>query len=322
MHLLLALVEYVTLAQGVIVRTGDKPTIYMMSETHGVDALDARSGKPVWHSEAAQVPILFRAGKLLGLATVSGRGTLPVIVDASSGKRQAEVSSPFHEFVVGEGMGSYGQALGSSTGDHDYVRWSFRSWHVGGVALPADKMPPGSSTKQDYVVDWKARTLSTTNDPIEAGIVAKKYTTTEVEFAPFDAGGVSASIATDSGRDVLHRTRGAQKLPDVELVPKHSIYFHVIVAADGRHVAVAEQVQGKIFYRVTVWDAKSGDKIGAYERENIPAAFVVFGSRLLYYWPNTVNAIDLVSGSLVYSRPTRDLRYHGSYPPSAASPRR
>ena len=321
MHLVLALVEYVTLTQGVIARTGERPTIYMMSQTHGIDAVDARTGKLLWHSEAAQVPILVRGARLLAFTADNLRGSLPVVVDATNGKKQGELAPAFQGFSIGEGMGTHGEALGRSTGDRDYVRWAQRSWHAGGAAFPADRMPPGSNQRTDYLVDWNARMLTPTHDPIDAAITARKYTTTELDFGPFDAGGVLASITTDAGRDVLHRTRGSDKLPDIELVAKHSIYFHVIVAADGRHVAVAEQLQGRIFYRTTVWDIARGDKVGGFERENIPVAFVVLGNRLLYYWPDAVHTIDLASGQAVYSRPTRDLRYHGTYPPSAAPPR-
>jgi len=121
-------------------------------------------------------------------------------------------------------------------------------------------------------------------------------------------------------RIVLHRWRGHEALPDVVLCKPPRTDEGVLVSADRLNVLAGCQNRDttpRNHYDVVVYSTITGQPVGHVVSEALPATWIVWNQRLVYFVPERAGIGDLSSAKPLYEWTLRSTRYLGPYPPSA-----
>jgi hypothetical protein len=122
---------------------------------------------------------------------------------------------------------------------------------------------------------------------------------------------------------LLHRWRGGNALPDVVVRGSAQNNDAISVSVDRRHVLGIVQdpaATPRFHYNIAVFSTITGRFVGRLVSELYPVVFVVWGHRLIYFFPDRVAIGDLASSQPLYQWALRDIHYHGSYPPAVRRP--
>ena len=327
--------ESYAIAQCAVVQVGDSPRLYLARPDSGLEALDLRSGRLLWRTKQASVPIMVRADRLLALMPVPpGKdGWRLAVLNARSGK----VLTTLPAWGQGSGVGVVGGALGSMTtmwsvsrAGWDYVVWRAVTTPFSPVLTPNPR--PGVTRTGAARVDLERGTLVPVNEEFPIGDLAV-HTDRQAGYSlgPFEIDGltVRAAVVRDnpqSMRIVLRRTRGTTVLPDVELchVPWNSA--GVSVSADRRDVVGACQQRyqsrtSRYEYHLVVHSTATGARLGHVMSDAFPGTWLLWKDKLVFYVPERVVVEDLSLGKKQFERSLRTLRYLGPYPPRGAPAR-
>lgn len=330
----------VTAAPGMI-WDPDRPAVVMLAEPKvrrrgrvqvdelGLESIDPASGNVRWRTTAASVPLLTWRGMILALVesrTVSGMPL--VLLDGRTGKLVRTLP------VVPEGRaagGRIGEAMSASfdlsatrSGDTAFLTWKNASWYVGGVPAPRDYHASGGTVAVDLATGG---TLGVTGRvPFPEGSDNPYLLPTPggipYGIAPFDVDGVRCAIVftgTWNGANaLLRRTRDRDQLPDTILGPTKALYVNVWPAIDRRHLVRIEQLEDPAkpnLYRWTFFESATGNRIADLEFRGLMPRLLVHGTSFIAFMEGGIAAYDLTTGALRWGRASRNLRYHGSYPP-------
>jgi hypothetical protein len=327
--------ESYPLSQGAVVQLGDAPRLYLARPDLGLEALDLRTGRLLWRTKQAAIPIMVREDRLLALMPVPpGKdGWRLAVLSSSSGR----ILSTLPVWGQGSGVGIVGGGLGSMTtmwsvskGGWDYVVWRAVMTPFSPVLTPN---PRPSYTKTGAArVDLARGTLVPVNEEFpNADLPVQTDRQAGYSLGPFEIEGltVRAAVLRDDPqtmRIVLRRTRGTTVLPDVELchVPWNSA--GVSVSADRRNVVGAcqqhyESQTAHYLYDLVVHSTVTGERVGHVVSDAFPGTWLLWKDKLVFFVPERVVVEDLSRGKKLFERPLRTLRYLGPYPPRAASPR-
>ena len=297
----------VELVTGVLV---DPPAqrVYTMRPGGGIQALQLRSGQPLWSSEAADVPLQILDGSLLAWrerrAGVDGDAASIVTLEAvTSGDLVASAPLPLPSDVRAtvDRRADERFTLTLETDDGiPLLRWFF-------VRTLASAMPPSAAP---------TKTRAEAAGALHVDIVGQELSVLPLENSAAQTKRAVTRAPPPSGKDIGRR-----------------------VSCDGRHLTitrVAEPPDPVQPYRWSVYTVADNKRIGKIAALRTIAAFLVVDGLLVHEvppygqasakgWiehPRSLAGIELAGGDVVWTHPIRDPEYRGPQPAQAdAAPR-
>jgi hypothetical protein len=322
-----AVPESQTLSVGVIVQLTTPPVLFVMNPTSGVDAVDLRSGRLLWHSTHAAAPLLARGNALLALAPpLPGKtGGRLFVLDTHTGDVVAQLPDleiQDWSVVLEQGLRTSLEIYGCVRRGRDFLVWKGETRDVSPVLHPARR--EGQVARGAVEVDLDRATLAPTTDVFPDRFLAMKSDGRGGSlWEAFETGGIRVTLAKlirhNSFIILLRRARGRELLPDVILAGPATAFSNPEVSVDRRHVLVA-YYKGKGGYDVTTFDAATGKRLRHLVTDSWPAPFLIWDDLLVSYTPSVVKVADLASGKALFEHAVRDLAYRGPYPPGASRP--
>ncbi len=294
------------LHDGVVADAG-RGVAYVISPKGGIDALDLTTGNVRWTSKAAVKPLALIDGVLLAQAATVEAGELPVVAFDGQGavKQQLRIQLPSGVLAqAADGPTRRFRAEAFAAADGAVVV----TWAASDSRPLQGILPPEQDAIQASAAGDAPQPLSgAARLDLAAGRVA------EVPSAKAQSLQVAArAAAAGKGLDLRRQ----------------------LASLDGRHVLSTERMPAgsesgaQRRYRWTITDA-AGAPVGSVEAPVGRAPFVVAGSKLIYVAPRSaradgnriveeplrLQAVDLGSGSAVWSAAVVDTTFRGPFPP-------
>lgn len=333
------------LRHGVIVDPG-RDAIYLGTPGGSVEAIELSTGRSLWSSNEAALPLTLQGRHLLAQGEEPQPGQrLPIaLLDVESGGRKvAGETMSLPEGVrahVNDRLGRTFRASARHDGEGFIVSWSYRETLVSGVARELGEAPPerslsGSARVVGGGVAANGGSSSATERCAEQAATAKIRESGS--FPPESASCAGNVVAvTEGGRGgalVLRRwdALSLAALPDRVLSERALL---ALASADERHILVSERVgsgePGDPEYRWSIVSTETGDPIGQVRRDVSAAPFFLRNDAVIFEsqphgfrrgdaWidePLEIVAVRLPNGAPVWERAIRDLEYRGTMPPA------
>jgi hypothetical protein len=296
----------------------DRPAVYMMNARRGIDAVHPRTGRPLWKTSEAAVPLIAHQGRLLALREPTGAKSPHlelVILDAAKGRLRTALAPialpPWVSPTVGRGRGFSFSVAARLTNVGAVVSWRARSWYWGGRApSPEEERAARREVAGEVTVDLGAATVR------EGGPAPPA----PAPGGPFEVNGITVEIVAAGPDLVMKRTRAGVALPDVVVGQAVPLRVHPIPSADRRHLLVIKQLdqdaRGKFRYRWSLYTTETGRRLAEHVTTGLFGPFVVWRGRMLLVLGGAqLRASDPRSGRVAFSRKGRALDYGGGPPP-------
>lgn len=317
--------ESQTLSIGVIVQRTTPPVLYVMNDTTGIDAVDLRTGRLLWHSNHAAAPLLARGNELLALGPpLPGKtGGRLFVLETRTGDVRAQLPDlevNGWRVVLEQDLRTSLQLYGCVRGHRDFLVWKAETRDVSPIVHP----PRGGQVVRGAVeVDLAKGTLVPTIDVFPDRFLAMKSDGRGGSvWEAFETGGVRVTVAKPIRHNayiiLLRRARGRETLSDVILAKPPTEFWNPEVSVDRHHVLVAYYKPER--YDVTAFNAATGKRFGHLVVDSWPAPFLIWDHLLVWYTPSVIRVADFTSGRTLFAHAVRDLAYRGPYPPGAARP--
>ena len=301
---------------------------YTARPNQTIEAFDLTTGRTIWTSTEAALPIGLAGTFLIG--QIDGpAGHLEIrVLDAATGRKlsSATIPLPFGATAsVGDGLGA--QFRATAQRDDSFVRVSWTSsWTFVSGAFSDDPVPPvifvGSA-----LIDPATGNVYRVDSGPASNLPSQP-------FEPLEAGGVSASLA--GGHDgplTLKRTDIATgvPLPDILLSAR-------ALEAFGSVELVVETVKQATFsdpgYRWLIFKTDTGERVTDLRSDLAYVPFFVFGGSLIVEWPPyghlvsgvwvnvplQIYGLQLATADVKWNLEIRDTNYNGPYPPVSFGP--
>jgi hypothetical protein len=330
----------VELRRGVVVDEA-AGTAYFAAANGTVEAVDVSSGRSLWSSADAALPIALVGRYLVAQAeNVEPASRLRVVVfDVQAGNRkvvEAAIALPdeVYPLVADDLMRSF-RATAERDADGLLVSWTYRESRVEGMAPPRGERVPERVVSGAAHVDLATgRTIAVPIRRIAADAMAEQVAQVNgLTRAPWRSGTLLA--ATEGGRGgplTLKRwdARTGAALPERELSKKGLV---ALASADRDHVLAAERVGAggpqDPEYRWSIFSVDSGDFVGELRRDISASPFVVWNGTLVFETPRIgyrtgetwvdeplkIRGLRLSNGVPLWDHEIRDLSYQGTTPP-------
>jgi len=171
-------------------------------------------------------------------------------------------------------------------------------------------------------VEW-ARMGEAPPEPELPETVVRLVRSGELRPPVWRRGAVVAAIhkrGDKEGRVILSRwdRETGQALPDIVLLAA-GLGLH-LPSADGRFFLATKLAEpagpARARFIWIIFSLETGERVAEFRNDLPEAPFFVWRSTLVHVVPPGVRAIDLKTGAEVWSRPIRETRYRGPYPPS------
>ncbi|MEM9531571.1 MAG: hypothetical protein AAGA23_11685 [Pseudomonadota bacterium] len=277
-----------------ILAAPDSGMVLTMHPGGGIDALSITDGQVLWHSTAADKPLLARQGQLLGQVDAVADGMLELaILEITDGRVSEKSSLPLPAGVraaVDDGLGTRFNLGLRGEGQKLTLGWDHSKRVVQGM-MSANRPDP-KRTSGGLSVDLASAQF----EAVDAAAVPKRAGRSPIE-----------------GR-FLKEQEGRQ-----------------FISSDGQHVLVSEHdaAPGPPRYRWLVY-SRDGALVGSTRSRVSFSPFVVVDGMLLYTTnpvsyrteegtiaalPRLLRGIDLATGLEVWTAEIRDTAYRGPYPP-------
>ncbi len=310
---------------GVIVDSG-RGDVYVMHPGGGIDAVDLASGERIWRTKRAAKP-LARHGDLLA-AQVEPRGEEARLRIALLDNRAIRSEPQIVEVPLPDGVwpgiddrleSSFDVSARAADGSF-VLRWRY-------VFRRATGPPPGPGEEAREAAGRVRIDVATgrvtTLDPAKAE-EERPERVWRVDGVLVE---LERTMRAGSQRVVLKRRDAATgaPLPDVTLF-EEGLGFRS-VSADRRHLLASRREPGG--WEWVVFSLETGARVAALPHDMAGARFFVAGSGLVHETevllrreggrvvaePGRLRAVDLGTGSEVWSHAIRDTRYRGPQPP-------
>ncbi len=319
------------LSPGVIVDP-ERREAYLMSPQGGIDAVDLGEGTPVWHSGEADKPLTVADTLLIGQAEAPGPDNALRIVTLDTSRGGEQVSEavvhlpPGVQPMIAPSLNRSFTASARAEPEGAVVSWEFVDQPARGVAegpmevLPGEA-PPAASAATPPVTGLgaiPAGAMDTAEPGGEATVVRgaarvdpRSGTVTEEPVTP--APGAPPVAAGDSAP-------ASDLAPDAALPGVPQPQF---LSADGRHVLSSTRTANDPVwdkYLWTIFERDSGRRAGELRMHLRYVPFLIAGTRIVFQTPPNVQrqgdslleeplllrAVDLSTGTPVWSQPVRD----------------
>lgn len=268
-------------------------SVYLMAEEDRIEALDTRTGELRWTSEAGARPLALVGRHLVALRDRDDQGRLPVVVldveDGSLARRCGAIQLP-------EGAPGIDEALGASTttwatveADRVVIRWSTRTWYMGGP----EPTPDIEAASRSH------RTGALTCTPATGKAGPAEEAAEPVHPAPVGY----LDLVTAAG-----------------IQPPDNLAF-AARSLDGEHLLLAHRTEPDNRYDTQLWALSGPRLLQSFEAGPYGARFVVQDGVLLQLGASrehrrpVVVASDVATGGRIWEQGFRQTAYDGPIPP-------
>lgn len=338
-HVPSAAAEAFDLRHGVIVDFAHGAA-YVARPEGGIESVQLSTGRQLWKSSAASLPLAVKDELLAAQAEDQKPGPRLriVVLDLENrGRKLKEMASDLpadvRALVSNDLQGAFrAGAVGDSRGF--LVSWFFRQTTVEGIARDPGEAPQELQRSGTMRVDIASAVVASPSrvhcasaaarPPVPKGAFQQKL---------LEVGRVRAVLIGGGGGPLtLKRWKcSGDPLPDKTLVAKA---LSTIISADGRHLLAGERVgKGGLAdpeYRWSIFSLETGKRVGALQRHVSGAPFVVWKNIIVFIsqpsgfkradaWielPLELLGARLENGTHVWQRAIRDTEYRGHIPPS------
>lgn len=338
------------LRPGVIVDP-ERGEAYLMSPQRGIDAVELSSGRLLWSTPRASVPLALGDGRLVAEAEPSeASGVLPIaMLDAgAAGKPLLETTLALPDGVsatIDETPGATFTVDASLQRDALEVAWRFSQRVVRGVAgaepVPERRVAGAAriDLKTGLAQPMPASEAATEqhSTPLP-GALARLVAANGLPGPPQRVG--AFFIATGSSgqgreRHATIRRWDAASGDELDEIRLEAGFDPGNPSADGRLLlarkAIGSDASGRQSYLWSIHSLETGDRVAQIRMPTASAPFAIVRSTLLYEsrphghrsdgrWidePLELRAIDLATRAEVWKRPVRDTTYRGARPPGS-----
>jgi hypothetical protein len=298
--------DAVELREGILVGRDDD-TAYVMAAEGGVGAIDLRTGKARWRSDAASKPLAVAGSTVVAqvLPRSATTNTLELAaLDAQRGnvaQRSVVDLPPAVRVSIGETLKGKFSTRGMATDGSVVVHWEFAREHRGGMS--PDLFEDAKSVAPAFEGREKPARL--------AGAVRMDLATGRI--VPDNSAPVPPSPAWVLSDKQLDRAPSGREYQ----------------SADGLHMVVSERVaDDRTFdkYRWTVYERGTRRQLGQFRTHVSFSPFVVRGVVLAYTTtplvrnpgkeePAMLRGVDIARGAQAWSVPVREVVWRGPLPP-------
>jgi hypothetical protein len=320
------------LSPGVVVDP-DRRQAYVMSPSGGIVAVDLAAGAPVWHTREADKPLALAGELLIGQAEAPGPANALRIVTVDTGRRGRQVTEALVELPTGVQPMIASSLNRSFTAEvrpgpgEAAVSWEFVERPRRGIPPGPIEVLPGEAPPAMTAAASPAGAGATATGPMRAPerraevtavrgtarVDLSSGTVRAAEAAPMPAPSPSAAAAG--------RSASAPDLGPGELLP--DVPQPQFLSADERHVLSSQRVADDPEwdkYQWTIFERDSGGRVGEFRTHLRYAPFFVDQTRVIFQTPAyarrlgqrvvqqplQLRAVDLNTGTRVWSQPVRD----------------
>jgi hypothetical protein len=304
----------VQLRPGVIINPAQRH-VYIISPTGGIEAVELTGGAQVWSTRAAAKPLGLTGQRLIGQAETRGaeNNLTLVVLDPATGSQRLtqsralplEVSASVNKTMRGEF-----RVTAQPAGGEVIVTWQYLNRPLKGV---------------------RPRSEGTASPTESTALPPRAPTPVRVRTGAFRLNPSTGAISTAVvDRNAIPESSRMIMLSLAERIP--ALPANQLLSADGRHVLVSEVAgdqQAWEKYRLTVYRRDMGERVGEFRSHLAMMPFFVTGSIVIFETgpyvratqagevaePLKIRAVDLRTGSEVWSREVRDTAFRGSFPP-------
>jgi hypothetical protein len=332
------------LRHGVVIDAA-RGAVYVGEPKRGIDAVDLSTGRSLWRSAEAALPLALH-GQLLAAQEEEaqpGPRLRIAVLDVEDGGRKVIDSAAAlpadARALVADQLGRSFRATAESDGNGFLISWSYKETLVQGIARPPGEPPPTlvlSGAIRIGLDGCAATTDAAAARPQpNADQMAERLMKSEgLPNPPWRAGSVLAiTVGGRGGPLTLKRwdARTGQALPGLVLLKQALV---ALASTDKTHVLASERVgaggPGDPEYRWSIFSIETGEKVGELRRDVSAAPFfvwrdiVIFESQPHGYrngdtWvdePLKIIAIRCSTGESVWDRAVRGVEYRGPTPPA------
>lgn len=296
------------LRQGVVV-DDNRGAAYVGGNSGGVVAVDLASGRTLWTSSDAALPLALH-GNLIAAQADDGAAHLRIVVldAAAKGRKITQSVTPLPDDVralVSDDLGRSFRATAKYERDGFAVEWKYRETIIQGIARePGAPLPERKLSGTAFVRVRSRGSTKVARDRCASAATAERLR------------------SRCSGAPLRDRSLSENALT-------------ALASADSRHLLVVERVgkgtEADPEYRWSIVSLETGETIGTVRRNTSAAPFLVWKGIIVFVsqphgflrgeeWidvPLEIVAIRLSTGETVWRRAVRDLEYRGPMPPTS-----
>ncbi len=320
--------------------------VYLMNPQGGIDAVDLASGKLLWRTDRASKPLLLHEGRLVAQTEpVPGlhvlRITLLGIRQSTADSRFVDIPLPEDvQASIDDGMESSFKATARMHEGALLLHWQSTHRRMTGPPPGPDQRASDRELTGSVLVEVDTGQIGAIDE-----LPAHPELELPVTVARFQAAQAAPGIVrrVNDVLVVVQRTfqagkeRVGLKRWDAETgdeLPEVTLYDGELsfrgVSADDRHLLASRRdASDSSLWEWAIYSLETGQR-AAELREDTPAArFFLSGPVLIHETnvtvrrvaeqelvePAKLRAIDLATGTEIWSRAIRDTKYRGPYPP-------
>jgi hypothetical protein len=311
----------------------------------GIEAVDLATGRTLWTSEDAALPLALY-GRLLVTQAEDERpmSRLRIVVFDVEGRGHKVIEStiPLPEdvdaVVDDELTRSFRASVAPDAGGF-VVSWLFKDAAIEGMKRSEEVAPEREVTGAAHIDLATGRAVAVAPRRAIADALAERLKASNVlAQLPWRTGDVLAATEGGRGGPLLLKRWDAltgAALPDRQLVSKGLV---ALPSADRSHLLASERAgeggSADPEYRWSLFSAESGEPVGELRRDVSASPFVLSDGNIVFETPPNgfrsggawieeplkIRAVHLSNGNPIWDREIRDLRYRGPVPP--AQPRK
>lgn len=343
--------SFFELSPGIVIGL-QPPVAYVMRPKAGIAAVDCRTGKILWKTTDVARPLALVGNRLLVQNAASERpGVLPIgILDRDDGSTvplEAEIPlAPGAHALIDERLGeSFSIRAWEDQGDL-MVAWEYIEQDIGGTSPRPGDSPIVNRVEAAARLDLESGRVESIATPVAPGGIRlppdlrERIDPGKGWSEPWRIGDVVTSVRDQAAQGgqwhvVLRRwdAKTGESLPESTLFDGQPLAQ--LFSANRQYLLVSSQTDqtpgGWDRYLWSIFSLEFGELVGTMRYHRSADHFSVIGSTLLHLarpfgrrvgdeWieePLKLRAVDLGSGTELWSVPLRDTSYRGPRPPNS-----
>jgi hypothetical protein len=300
--------------------------LYLMSPKGGIDAIGLASGNLLWTARAADKPLAVFDDRLAAQAEpVGGSNSMAIVLlDTKSGRVVSNIAVPMAAGgmrpSVNDGMVAASSVQARVTSEGLLVSWTVTGRPVSPIPKPENVRNDSGAALINLQTNHVTALASDQAAAMLRGrspAAATSLSGTEgLYFRPEPVGRFFVSVklgAASAGQRAMMKrwSESGEPLPDIELGPGFVAYA---ISADQSLLLVISGPSGPR-YLWSLYTIASGQRVAEVRLPDSSAQSFFVWRSILIYRSSALHAVDLKTGTEIWTRALRDTSYHGPYPP-------